>query len=857
MFDLVLYFYKIRSRENRDTRRLYPKKCKFLYTWTKKSICRKAYMKEQSLLKILMVDNNPAEIELAIQELKNFGIALQYRTVHSKGSFIAALDDFDPDIIIADFAGIEFAGREALRLALDRDPLRPFLILTGSASENAAIDGLKAGANDYLLKEHIMRLPFAVTKALHCRELRYERDTAVMLEELGRAVLEELTSPVASNEIIRHILVVINERLHFDSVIIHFDSTIVAQVEDQCVGNYVPFDQDAPFSIPLRSGEKNIGVFQIKDRRPDRITPQIVQFFEDLGACIGITVVRKDMEQKLEAERSYLKMLIDNIPDSFYIKDKQGRKVLNNQADMEFIGLKDPKDVIGRTDAEVFQPKIAHKFNTDDEKVLMKGASLINIEEMVESRQGNKRWLLTSKLPIKDPSGNVTGLIGIGRDITERKLQEGKLLNMVHYDMLTGLPNRSLFLERVNVGIAQAKRSDAACAILFIDLDHFKDINDTLGHFIGDALLKDTAQKLTTCVREIDTIARFGGDEFTVFLNRMENVQDARQVAKRIRDELASYRSVLGHDILITASIGIAVYLLDGDDVGMLLKHADMAMYEAKRCGRNGFCFFNDKMNQQVMRKMHIEKALREAVSNAELQLYYQPILGLGDKKIRGFEALLRWFRKDGEPLRPDDFIPIAEETGHIVPIGEWVLREACSFNKRIIDAGFGPQAVSVNVSVTQLKRVNFIQTLKAVLQETGLSPMFLELEVTETFFIDSFDDALETLKSIRDLGVQIALDGFGTGDSSLSRLQKLPISKIKIDREFIKKMLNGHQEMDLTSAIIDLAHKLRLRVTAGGVESELQLRQLRSDGCDFIQGFLFSRPLPEDQLVKFMSSGR
>lgn len=566
---------------------------------------------------------------------------------------------------------------------------------------------------------------------------------------------------------------------------------------------------------------------------------------------------RKMAEEALAKERNLLRMLVDNLPDSIYVKDRDGRKILTNRADLDFIGVRDEAEVLGKTDAEVFPQHLSSKYHKDDQTVLQHGRALINREEVVEDASGIRRWLLTSKLPIKDSGGQVTGLIGIGRDITERKHLESKLLTMAHYDTLTKLPNRTLFFERSNTGLSQARRTGVSCAVLFVDLDHFKSVNDTLGHTVGDELLRDTAVKLTECVREMDTIARLGGDEFIIFLNGLETAQGAQHIAERIREKFNTPRQVAGNDLFITASIGIAAFPNDGDDLEELLKNADAAMYAAKDSGRNAFCFFDSRMNQKAVTKMQIERGLRDALAKSEFRLFYQPIVGIKNGEIRGFEALLRWFRSEGGLVTPGEFIPVAEDTGLIVPIGEWVLHQACRFNKRLIDAGYGKPVMSVNISVVQLRRKNIIDVVRNALQETGLPPECLEVEVTESILIQSFDTALEVLKGIRELGVQVSLDDFGTGYSSLSHLQRLPIANLKIDRLFIKEIVQESEENDLTPAIIELAHKLKLKVVAEGVETDLQLGRLTRDHCDYFQGFLFCKPLPEDKVLAFLEENR
>jgi polar amino acid transport system substrate-binding protein len=566
---------------------------------------------------------------------------------------------------------------------------------------------------------------------------------------------------------------------------------------------------------------------------------------------------QKKAEQALEKEHNLFRTLVDNIPDSIYVKDKDGRKILTNRSDLDFIGVQHEVDVLGKTDAEVFPGHLASEYIKDDQNVLRNARSVINREEIVENATGIKRWLLTSKIPLKGPDGEIMGLVGIGRDITERKLLESKLLTMAHYDSLTALPNRTLFLEKANMGLAHAKRAGLQCAILFVDLDHFKKVNDTLGHSIGDALLKDTSVKLAECVRETDVMARLGGDEFIILLNDLEDAQGAQHIAERIREKLNVPRVVAGNDLFITASMGIVTYPHDGETLEDLLKNADTAMYAAKASGRNMYCFYDNVMNQKAVTKMQVERGLREALFKNEMVLFYQPIVSVKDGKVRGFEALLRWFRTEGGLVFPDEFIPVAEETGLIIPIGEWVLYEACRFNRKLMDSGFGDMIMSVNISVAQLRRKNIVDIIKGALEASGLPAEMLEIEVTESMFIDSFESAIEVLNAIRALGVRVSLDDFGTGYSSLVHLQRLPIANLKIDRLFIKEIAKDTDENAMIPAIIDLAHKLSLSVVAEGVETDIQLDKLLRNQCDFYQGFFLSRPMPAAQVLPFLQGER
>ena len=476
------------------------------------------------------------------------------------------------------------------------------------------------------------------------------------------------------------------------------------------------------------------------------------------------------------------------------------------------------------------------------------------VEYRLLMKDGRVKWVAEIGRCEYDEEGHPIRSLGTIQDITERKLLEEKLLTMAHCDALTQLPNRTFFLERVNLEIARARRTRKQCAILFVDLDHFKDVNDTLGHSVGDELLKDTSERLVSCIRQTDIIARLGGDEFIIFLNDIEGGLDAQYIAERIHEKFNTSRIIAGNDLFITASVGIAVYPSDGDSLEELLKNADTAMYVAKKSGRNMYRYFDSVMNKNAVTKMQVERGLRDALGKNEFMLFYQPIVSVADGHVRGFEALLRWFKTEGGLVFPDEFISVAEDTGLIVPIGEWVLHEACRFNKNLVDAGYKDMVISVNISVAQLRRKGLVNIIKSALHQSGLRPELLEVEVTESLFIESFDAAIEILNAIRALGVQVSLDDFGTGYSSLVHLQKLPIVNLKIDRLFIKEIAKDSDENAMIPAIIDLAHKVKLGVVAEGVETALQLEKLSGNHCDYYQGYFFSKPLAADKVLPFLS---
>jgi diguanylate cyclase (GGDEF)-like protein/PAS domain S-box-containing protein len=468
---------------------------------------------------------------------------------------------------------------------------------------------------------------------------------------------------------------------------------------------------------------------------------------------------------------------------------------------------------------------------------------------------GNLRIISVSGRPIFDEQGRFQGYRGTGRDITEKMRAEEQIRHMAHYDSLTGLPNRMLLHDRIGQAIAQAQRNQEVLAIQFIDLDRFKTVNDSLGHAVGDRLLKTVAGRLESCIRGSDTIARIGGDEFVMVLGNLKAPEDARHVSQKVLDALSEPLMIDGHELKITPSIGICAYPHDGEDVETLMRNADTAMYYAKQMGRNNYQFFTQAMNDAAQQRLVIENDLRHAIERDEFILHYQPQLDLNTGAITGFEALVRWLHPQRGTLSPSVFIAAAEETGIIGPLGEWVLREACSEARAWRDAGYPELQVSVNCSAQQFQREGFVETVGLILRESGLPASRLELEITESVIVQRSEEVVARFASLEALGVQISLDDFGTGYSSLSYLKRFAIHQLKIDQSFVRDISSDPDDAAIVSAIIAIAHSLGLKVVAEGVETAEQLAFLRSLGCDGAQGYYFSRPLPADEFTRLLEN--
>lgn len=442
--------------------------------------------------------------------------------------------------------------------------------------------------------------------------------------------------------------------------------------------------------------------------------------------------------------------------------------------------------------------------------------------------------------------------IGTVLDLSTQKAAEARIRELADFDALTGLPNRRLLHDRVAHMVLAAERDQATAALMFVDLDHFKRVNDSLGHTVGDDLLRAVAQRYLGVIRKIDTLARLGGDEFIIVLPDA-TAATAAEVARRLLEVSASHFSVAGHALTVTPSIGISMFPKDGEDIDILLKNADTAMYKAKELGRNGFQFYSAEMNTETLERLLLESNLRGALAAREFVLYYQPLVDIRSGAIVGAEALIRWRHRDIGLIMPDRFIPVAEETGLINPIGDWVLCEACRQARAWIDAGLNLQTMAVNVAPAQFRQRGFVELVAGALATSGLSPACLELELTERTVMHDADIHLGTLDALHRMGVGLSLDDFGTGYSSLAYLKRFPVGKLKIDRSFIRDLETDADDQAIASTIVSMGRNLRLTVLAEGVETPEQLALLREMHCEMAQGYYFSRPVSAEEMTALL----
>lgn len=565
-------------------------------------------------------------------------------------------------------------------------------------------------------------------------------------------------------------------------------------------------------------------------------------------ALVGDISKRKRAEEELE----FKSLLLDNAIDSVIAFGTDERIIYANEAAYktrgyskdEFIG-KLLKDITVPEHTDLIKPMIKSSIENGNVKLetghLREDGTIMPVEIHAQ--------------PVNFRGRNV--IAAIVRDITERKEVEDLFNYAAYYSPLTSLPNRMLLKDRLDAAIAHSQQDNHYAALLFLDLDNFKTINDTLGHISGDSLLKQVAERLNTCLHEEDTIAHLGGDEFALLLPKIDRVDEAMRVAEKVLEVIRSPFS-LGERILhTTTSIGIALCPIDGEDSQLLLKNADTALNRAKELGRNNYQLYTAAMNDRTLERFALENSMRKGLENDEFIVHYQPQIDLHTGEIVGMEALARWIHPDFGMVPPMEFIPLAEETGFIVQLGELVLRKACRQNKQWQDEGHRPIKIAVNLSAKQFLQQNLVTVIQEILRETGLEPKYLELEITESLLMNDTDAAIEALQKLKDMGLQISIDDFGTGYSSLSRLKKLPIHTLKIDRSFICDIPADSDGSSIATAIINMAHSLKLKAIAEGVETTEQMNFLRTLKCDEMQGFVFSRPLPAEDATELLKQAK
>lgn len=602
--------------------------------------------------------------------------------------------------------------------------------------------------------------------------------------------------------------------------------------------------------IPINVGSDWWG-FMMVERcdQPCEISPQELGALMAAGRSLGVAIQR-DMAGARLRQAS---IAFDSTAEGIFITDENARIIAINKGFSEITGY-DEAAVLGRLPNELNPEFVGEKQHHEIHTALMNEGRWRG--EVMNHRVNGEpfsEWVTITT--VRDTDGQIMNHVGVFADISDTKETQQTLYEMVNHDALTGLPNRRLLNELTDHALRRAEREKTGLAVLFVDLDRFKVVNDTLGHQVGDKLLIEVSNRLNNVMRDSDTVARLGGDEFLVMMDSLRDVEDASHVAKKIVSALQSEFEIDGKEIFIGASVGISVYPDDGQDVDSLIKAADIAMYQVKSEGKNNYRFYSADLSENAVERFTLESQLRRALERHQFEVYYQPQVSVATRRIVGAEALVRWQHPDLGVVPPFKFIPLAEETGLVVQIGEWVLREAARQVVEWTAQGLKLQSISVNVSGVQVQRSNFPDVVYGILIETGCEPNVLELEITESIVMHNTESVISTFNRIKEPGVRLAIDDFGTGYSSLSYLKRLPLDKLKIDQSFVQELTLNADDKAIASAVIALARSLSLTVIAEGVETQEQLETLAEMGCDDAQGYLFGRPVTAAEFTEMLKA--
>jgi diguanylate cyclase (GGDEF)-like protein/PAS domain S-box-containing protein len=808
---------------------------------------------QQRSIELIMVEDSVVDAELVVDALLDAGLAASVRRVEDEPAFRAALNERLPDAILADWTLPHFSGRAALGIAHERCPELPFIFVSGTLSETAAIEALRQGATDYVYKHQLQQLGPALIRALdETRARRSLREQYAFQESL----LESMPIPVYFKD--RQGIYLGCNRAFEDMIDKRRTEIIGKSVFEiwppEIAEKYQAMDQQL-FDRPGTQIYESVLIGA--DEKIRNVVFHKATFQRTDGSVGGLIGVIMDITERKQAEESVRiaatafesqegKMVTN--ANGVILRVNCAFTIITGYTAEEVIGKNPCLLSSGRHDASFYAAMWQQLTNI--------GAWQGEIWNRRKSGELYLQWLTITA--VKNDAAEVTNYVASMTDITARKAAEDEINHLAFYDPLTALPNRRLLLDRLEQVQAASSRHKSEGALLFIDLDNFKDLNDNLGHHVGDLLLQQVAQRLTTCVREGDTVARLGGDEFVVVLKDLDdNVQEAATQAKavgnKILDALHQTFQLADSEYYSSASIGVTLF--DGpqqESVENLLKQADLAMYQAKAYGRNTLRFFDPEMQTVVTARAALEAGLREAVMENQFILYYQAQV-TGKRQLLGAEVLVRWRHPQRGIVSPAEFIPVAEATGLILPLGHWVLEAACTqLGKWAAQPSLTQLCLAVNVSANQFRQADFVDQVVAVLLRTGANPQRLKLELTESLLVSNLDDVIAKMTKLKAMGVGLSLDDFGTGYSSLSYLKRLPLDQLKIDQAFVKDILIGPNDAAIAKMVVALGDSLGLVVIAEGVETEAQRDFLAREGCHAYQGYLFSRPAPLEEFEAF-----
>lgn len=811
-------------------------------------------------LSILAIEDSSADFRLIERHLRLAGLRAQCTRIDTLDELYQSLDAGGWDIILYDYNVPQLNFEDNFALIQQRLPDTPVILVLGSVGEEKAVALLKLGVWDFLLKDNLTLLVPYIQRCLREVSERFAPKSAE--KELGEqqklltVVVEGSTDAIFVKDLHGRYLLVNQAAAQFvgkpaDQIIGHdvsfiFPAAIATEVMD--------IDKAIMSSGKIQTHEKYITTLSGEQLIFDVTKGPMLDYNGQVSGIFGIfhnITERKKRELALIESESRFSTVFNRNPIAIGISNYASEKFIDvNEAYLQLSGY-ERNEVIGHTAIElnlwVYPEEKARMYMSQS---LSEHGQIQNQEFLFRTKNGEIGDVLLSAELIN--IGGEQCVLHILTDITEKNKAQREIDYLSHYDALTGLPNRLLVRDRVKQAIAAAKRDKHKIALLFIDLDNFKSINDSLGHASGDALLEVISHRLRESIRGTDTISRFGGDEFLVVLSHITASDAVVAVCSKILEDITQPARIDGYELSTSCSIGVTVYPDDGDDFDSLLRKADSAMYYAKDAKGNTYRFFDSKMNADAIEQVELRHGLRIALERNEFVLHYQPQIDLSSGAVIGAEALIRWQHPELGLLPPGKFITLAEDSGLIVPIGEWALREACRQAMAWRKQGLPDLVMAVNISAIQFRRGNLDETVFAALRDSGLDPQFLELELTESILIDDTENVLQTVKRLKTLGVKLSLDDFGTGYSSLSYLKRFAVDKVKIDQSFIRDMDKNPSDAAIVRAIIQMSKSLGLRTIAEGIEEEHLIKYLQIYHCDEAQGYYYSRPMSGAHFAEF-----
>ena len=605
-----------------------------------------------------------------------------------------------------------------------------------------------------------------------------------------------------------------------------------------------------------------IGVHKFIQKPPnlERLAKSILSTAININNAKKVASLMQAARQDLAESQELLRTIIDTVPVRIFWKDRDSKYLGCNTLFAKDAGLSDQNELIGKSDFDLVWKNEAQGYIDDDKLVIDSGQEKIAYEEQQTHSDGSVIWLNTSKTPLTDEDKNVIGILGTYIDVTKQKeamltIQKAKdeLGYQAEHDILTGLPNRTLYFDRLHQAIKKASRTNTKVGVVFIDLDRFKDINDSFGHETGDKVVQQLGERIVQQLRKVDTIARFGGDEFIVLIEDITDITNLSEVLHKLIQSMEVPFNIDHHSLHLTLSAGVSLYPDNGESAEILIRNADTAMYRAKDDGRNTFNFYTEEMTQKSFTHIVMSKNIRRALDNKEFMVYYQPQIDGHTHEIIGMEALVRWISPDDGFISPADFIPVAEDCGLIDLIGHYVFEEAVTQIVQWYKAGYNPGHVAINLSPVELQQENFVQTIEDKLQRLQCKPEWIELEITEGYTMRHPETSIKMLQDLKSIGINLSMDDFGTGYSSLSYLKKLPIHKLKIDQAFVRELPENTHDIAIVESIISMAKAMKFEVIAEGVETIEQHDFLVGKGCHNIQGYYYSRPIPAKEMETFL----